>query len=371
MSETSAKHRFLYLVGNLHVGGLERQLYYLLRALDREVYKPAVAVWNHQEEHFHVAAIRALDVPIYSFTAGTSRSSKVTKFCRLASELNPEVIHSYSFYTNFPAYLGSQMIRAVAIGSIRNDFIFERQSVGPWLGSLSARWPSDQICNSEIAAVNVRHFKSLFTPKKIFVVRNGLDLDRFQDSPLPTHELMRMLAVGYLLPQKRWDRLLNAAAELKRQGIDYSIQIAGDGELLHSLLRQAHCLGIGDRVEFLGHRDDIPALLAGSSFLVHTAENEGCPNAIMEAMACGRAVVATDAGDVPYLVEDGCTGFVVQRDDPITLTERIRRLIADPDLCRSMGKAARAKAEKEFGLSRLVENTLDAYRAAGWKDGLG
>jgi len=97
-------------------------------------------------------------------------------------------------------------------------------------------------------------------------------------------------------------------------------------------------------------------------------ENEGCLDVVMEAMACGRAVVATDAGDVPYLVEDGKAGFVVRRGDDMTLAARMATLITNLDLCQQMGEAGRARAEREFGLDRLVAETLAAYRAAGWKD---
>jgi glycosyltransferase involved in cell wall biosynthesis len=88
----------------------------------------------------------------------------------------------------------------------------------------------------------------------------------------------------------------------------------------------------------------------------------------MEAMACGRAVVATDAGDVPSLIEDGKTGFIVRRGDDVALVSRCVTLLVDHDLCRRMGIAGRAKAEREFGLDRLVAETLVAYRAAGWRD---
>jgi glycosyltransferase involved in cell wall biosynthesis len=88
----------------------------------------------------------------------------------------------------------------------------------------------------------------------------------------------------------------------------------------------------------------------------------------MEAMACGRAVVATDAGDVPCLIEDGKTGFVVPRGDEAALLARIITLMTDHDLCRRMGEAGRVKAERQFGLDRLVSETLAAYRAMGWKD---
>jgi glycosyltransferase involved in cell wall biosynthesis len=85
-------------------------------------------------------------------------------------------------------------------------------------------------------------------------------------------------------------------------------------------------------------------------------------------MACGRAVVATDVGDTPSLVEDRKTGFVVPRGDDAALVERMATLIADRELCHRMGQAGRLKAKHEFGLDRLVSETLAAYRDAGWKD---
>ena len=130
----------------------------------------------------------------------------------------------------------------------------------------------------------------------------------------------------------------------------------------------ARTLGISEAVKFLGATDDIPAFLRQAKFLVHTSESEGCPNVVMEAMACGLPVVAMDAGDIPYLVEEGRTGFVVPQEDEGTLADRVSLLLRDEPLCRSMGQAAREKAEREFSLKRLVSETLDAYRMQGWTD---
>ena len=135
-----------------------------------------------------------------------------------------------------------------------------------------------------------------------------------------------------------------------------------------SLRQQAQERGVADNLQFIGHMDDIPKLISEASFLVHTSESEGCPNAVMEAMACGRAVVATDVGDVALLIDDMKTGFVVHPRDDAMLIDRIATLISNRDLCSLMGKAARGKAEKEFGLGRVVSDTLNAYKAAGWKD---
>jgi glycosyltransferase involved in cell wall biosynthesis len=155
---------------------------------------------------------------------------------------------------------------------------------------------------------------------------------------------------------------------LKRNGLNFEIRIVGDGPLQALLDRQARLLDVADRVHLLPHTGDVPRLLTESSFLIHTADYEGCPNAVMEAMACGRAVVATGVGDVPHLVDDGKTGFVVPRDDELLLIDRMKTLIADRELCWLMGKAAAQKARQAFSLTQLVQNTIKAYRRAGWKD---
>jgi glycosyltransferase involved in cell wall biosynthesis len=120
--------------------------------------------------------------------------------------------------------------------------------------------------------------------------------------------------------------------------------------------------------KFIGTTSEVTELLKQSRLLVHASETEGSPNVVLEAMACGRPVVAMETGDIPLLVEDGKTGFVIHRGDEETFVQRVSELLSDDELCRRMGLAARAKAEQEWGLERLVSETLCVYRAAGWKD---
>ena len=143
--------RFLYLVGQLSPGGLEQQLCCLLEGMDRERYRPAVAVWNPSEADVHVPRIRALNVPVHSFPNMAS-STKLRAFRRLVGDLRPEVVHSYTFFTNVAAYWGVRGTRAVAVGSVRCDFTLAKKDSGRWLGRLSARWPRDQIYNNSSAA---------------------------------------------------------------------------------------------------------------------------------------------------------------------------------------------------------------------------
>ena len=361
------KCRLCYLVGELHTGGLERQLYYLLKEMDRERYQPAVAVWNYRADDVHVAPIRALNVPIYGFPTEWSSSVKLKAFRRLVRDLAPEVVHASTFYINFAAYAATVGTPAIAVGSIRGDFLESRAECGPLVGRLSARWPREQISNNFAALDRAGRSPRMFGPRQWHVVPNGLDLSDFAAIPVSADGPAVIAAVGYLLPPKRWERLLAAAAVLNRRGLEFSVRIAGDGPLLENLKAEARRLGVANRVVFAGRVDDVPQFLRQSTFLVHTAEHEGCPNAVMEAMACGRPVVATDAGDVPRLVDEGKTGFVVRRGDETALADRLVTLIRDRNLCRRMGEQARVKAEAEFGLDRLVSETLAAYRAAGWQ----
>ena len=363
----SSRCRIVYLIGELHRGGQERQLYYLLSGMDRATYDPAVVVWNCDDDDFHVGRIRALGVPVHRI-GGSTRLGKLTAFRRLVADLDPDVVHSYSFHTNVAASWATAGTRSIAVGSIRSDFVWAKHGSGRLLGRLSARWPAFHVCNSFAAAAEVRRSSSRFAPRRCEVVPNGIDLVRFHPRPLEMHGPPRILGLGYFRPVKRWDRLLQASRDLwLHHGCDHHVTICGGGVAHASLQRLALLLDIADRVTFLDHVDDFTGPLAASTFVVLTSELEGCPNAVMEAMACGRAVIATDVGDVRRLVDDGRTGFVVPSGDHDALVDRLATLARDRERCAAMGHAARRKAETELSLERLVSRTLNAYRDAGWK----
>ncbi|HEV8725275.1 MAG TPA: glycosyltransferase family 4 protein [Candidatus Binatia bacterium] len=359
------KCRLLYLAGQLGPGGSERQLWNLLKAMDRDRYQPAVVVWNYQEDETYVSQIKQLGVPIFPLAPCLFTVKKMAQLRRLVSTLQPEVAHSYSFYTNFAAYWATRGTPSIAVGSVRGDWSEAKKDSGPLLGRLSARWPGKQICNSLAAAKAISSLENHHSPR-VYVVRNGLDLQRFHVRPLPKTHKPCIAGIGSLLPYKRWDRVLRAAAELKRRGLNFLVRIVGEGPARSSLEQQVGTLGIGDCVELVGHSEHIPEILAEATFLAHTSDTEGCPNVIMEAMACARAVVATDVGDVSALIEDGQTGYIVAPADERTLVERMAALIAHRDVCERMGEAGSAKANREFGLDHLVRETLWAYRSAGW-----
>lgn len=334
--------------------------------MDRDRYRPTVAVWSFSEDDAYTRPIQDLGVALHVFDGATSPAVKLARLRRLVRQLKPEVVHSYSFYTNIAAWWATRGTTAIPIGAVQSNFIRDKKESGPWLGRLSAVRPRVQVFNSFSAAENARRARSFFAPADVKVVRNGLDLELFQSTPTRFDEPVCIVGVGSLLAVKRWDRLLHVARALDARGLKYAIKIVGDGPLREALERQARELGVADRVTFVGHSANVPAALTDASFLVHTSEIEGCSNVLLEAMACGRAVVATDAGDAPSVIDDGRTGFVVRRGDDEALAARVATLITERDLCRRMGEAGRRKAEREFGVQRLVSETLGVYESAGW-----
>jgi glycosyltransferase involved in cell wall biosynthesis len=308
-----------------------------------------------------------MGVPFHGISGNAPWCNNLMALRYLIKMVSPEVIHSYSFYTNFAVWLCSRGCKTVPIGSIRDSFISERRNSGQVLGRLSARLPATQIANSSVAKRLAEESRPPFRPLNVYLVKNGVDLDSFIPHPsLPKEPVL--VAIGRLYGMKRWDRLIRAIAMVAAKGLTIKAKLAGDGPLLKDLEQQAEDLRVRHLIEFLGLRSDICELLGSCSFLVHTADEEGSPNVIMEAMACGRAVIATDVGDIPSLISDGITGFIVHRNDEQSLAKHMITLSKDPLTCAQMGYNGRRRAVREFGLDRLASETLNAYRAAGWQD---
>ena len=360
--------RLLYVVGQLSLGGLERQLYYLLANLDHARYCPGVVVWNLNHNDKYYKEIETLRIPLYGLPPEWSPLSKLKALRALTRQLKPEVIHAYGFHTNFAVAYAAWATKTLAIGSRRSEYNPIKRRRGGVKRLLNTKWPAYHIINSTPSADAANRALSLFTSRHVFVVRNALDLNLFKCVSEASTKRDYVAAIGSLTTVKRWDRLLRIVGRLRWvAGKSIRFQIAGDGPLRPALAKLADDLGVSGIVEFRGAVHDIPAFLSGARFLVHTSESEGCPNVVMEAMATGLPVVAMKTGEIPYLVEEGETGFVVPQEDETMFVERVSLLLGDDELCIRMGLAARAKAEREFRLERLVSETLAAYKDAGWK----
>lgn len=167
------------------------------------------------------------------------------------------------------------------------------------------------------------------------------------------------LAVGRIESPKDYAGLIRAYAEMKA-AVPSRLLIAGDGSLRAEIQDRIDRSKLGDRITLLGFRDDVAALLRAADGVVLSSAHEGLPNVIMEALAAGTPVVATDVGGVRELVEDGRSGVIVPPHDPARLAEGLERLMSlTAEERTAMGRAGRRHIEANFAL----EHVLDQWEA--------
>ena len=206
--------------------------------------------------------------------------------------------------------------------------------------------------------------------RKLTTLYNGIDVYKY-DHITNTESLRKELSippqasigitVGALFKVKGLTHLLDALAGLKLSPGAFCMLIVGDGDQAEPLKAQAKELGLTDIVRFTGFRDDVPELLSLADFYVCSSLSEGLSLAIMEAMAVGKAVVATEVGGNPELIANEVNGFLVPSAKPQELGQRMQKCIANGEMVKNMGERGRSIARKTFSLETMIHNYQELY----------
>ena len=290
--------------------------------------------------------IRRLGVPITWAGVPPWRVARLYRIVSALAEDTPDLIQSHHFYTNLYAAAAARTLGAVGVGAVRNDAISEVRANGPVLGRLSLRSPRWIAANS---GPGVRNAVSLGVPSgRIRLLPNVVDIEQFSPPPAGRdrsdgQDVVRILAVGRLERQKRFDRLLALLARLRsRSSARFVARIVGNGSLRPQLEAQAVALGLAPgTVEFQPSTEEIPLLYRMSDVLVLTSDWEGTPNVVLEAMASGLPVAATDVGGVADLVRHGVTGLLAAPEDEGHLLENLAALVENANFRAELGANAR------------------------------
>lgn len=227
------------------------------------------------------------------------------------------------------------------------------------LERLAARWCRTIVALSDderAAGLDAR----VGTPGQYRVVPNGVPLERFALPRRPVRG--RIVMVGRLAPPKRPDLALRALATVRATIPEAELHVVGDGPLRAEADRLAAELGVGGAVRFLGNRDDVPELLAEAECALLASDYEGCPLAVVEAMAASVAVVATAVGGTGELVRPGATGVLAGKGDPEALAAALEGVLCDPARAADLGAEGRREAERSLSLDRMVDRLAALYR---------
>lgn len=299
---------------------------------------------------------------------GTWDLPSVLALARLHRALRPHVVHWHAARAHALGVIAARIAPVpVRILSRRVDF--------PVRGSLGSRLlyadPADRIVAIS-EGVRAALLRSGVAAGTIRVVPSGIDASAF-DAPVDRTALrarlgiaprtILVLNVAALAPHKSQTTLLRAAALLRERAPDLRLWIAGEGPLRAALEAEHAALGLGERVRFLGFREDVPDLLRAADLFCISSCLEGLGTSILDAMAAGLPVVATRVGGIPEAVTDGETGLLVPPGDPEGLAQAIGALAVDGGRRAAMGEQARARV-REFSADRTAERTRAVYEEA-------
>lgn len=346
--------------------GGERQVLELMRRQRRGGDEPHLAAPVDSAIYQRAAAE---EFPVHGVPMrGTWDLPSAFSLARLHRALRPDVVHWHAARAHALGTIAALLAPGPArILSRRVDFPVRRSPGSVLLYSL----PLEAI----IAISNgVREalIQSGVTPERIRVVPSGIDLSPFQE-PYDRQATRRrlgvadgellVLQVAALAPHKSQVDLLEAAAIVRSRRGDLVFWIAGEGPLRAELEARHRALGLGDRVRFLGFREDVTDLLRSADIFCVSSYLEGLGTSTLDAMAAGVPVVATRVGGIPEIVADGESGILVPARNPEALADAIVALAGNAERRAAMGAAAKRRA-RDFSADRTSEGTRRVYLEA-------
>lgn len=355
--------RVMIVIHGLETGGAEMMVLHLARELSRAGH-PVRVVSLHGDETDVAGLMRRAGVDVVALNkAGGPDPRTVLRLRAQMRDFSPAVVHTHLPVLEYvlpAARLYGRRVRI--IHTVHN--LAREETRHRVLRAVNRRAFSHGVVpvalNEEVRSSICREYA--LPPSAVPVVGNGIDLDAFRGPQRrgPRGAGVRLLCVARLAPAKNHALLLRTVARLRESGRDVSLTLVGDGPLRGALEERARELGISQRVRFAGRRTDTPAFYRDCDLFVLLSDYEGMPMSIIEAMASGLPVVATRAGGVAELVDDGVNGALVEAD-AAAAAEAIAAICDDPALYARLSDGA-VRTSSHYSAEAMMEKYVDLYR---------
>lgn len=366
--------RILYYIAFLPWGGTERQLLHLMANLDRRRFEPLLWVageWGPGAQPFERAGI-----PLYGMPVHTDDPAAIERLICWMRSMEASIFHSFGYGDEWFDVVFARLAGIPVCLSRRGNMRHWDPEGAPGLAEHVRNVASDIVTVNSRAVESYCREVEQIPSDKIRLIYNGVETPNG-----PGKEAARAglglraddLVAGNVAnprPVKGQDHLLRAFRRVTEAIPNAKLVICGDGETRPSLERLRDELGLRDRVIFTGFRLDVETVYAALDVYVSSSLSEGSSNAILEAMQCGLAVVATAVGGAAESVMEGVTGLLAPAGDEGRLAAAMVRLMRDHQLRRNMGERARARAERHFSVSRMVHEHEQLYEAELARRGL-
>jgi glycosyltransferase involved in cell wall biosynthesis len=371
------KPNVLFIIDSFEQGGSERQALQLLRQLHTsgECNVRLACLQNRGSLRAEADELGIGEIHEYPLTSFYDLNfvKQLRRLRRFIKEHEIDVVHTHCFYTNIFGMAGAFLSGVRARITSKGETDGFRTPMQKRAERVSFRLAHRVIANCLV--VQNQLIREGVSPAKIIQHYNGLDLERLKVSPelrrdealaafgLPSEPARRFVTIVANLhnPVKDHPMFLRAAARVRAAVPDAAFVIAGEGYLTKALSELAEQLGIQRDVFFIGRCEDVGRLLAASDVGVLSSKAEGFANAILEYMAAGLPVVATDVGGVREAIVEGETGYIVPSGDDEKMADGIIQLLNNPERARSLGKLGRSIVAEKFSFEHHLRNTLELY----------
>jgi glycosyltransferase involved in cell wall biosynthesis len=365
-----APFKLLLVTDEMEVGGTQRQLVNLARYLCSQGVEVHLVYFRERSflvDELAQAGVQVLHLP----KRARLDLSLLSALMRQLREGGYDAVHAFAFSAELWTALALRGLpaarRPALISSVRGVYDWygpAHWAVKRWVTRHSARVVANSRGGAAYAAERLA-----VSADRLDVVYNGIET-------VPVQAAVRArlrtawglsagavvaLFVGRLVEVKDLATLLRAVARLADAAPQLVLMLAGDGPLREALAAQAAAAGLGDRVRFLGERNDVPELLEASDLLVLSSRQEGLSNAILEAMRGARPVIASAVGGNLELVQPGTTGLLFQAGDDADLAAAMAQLAGDAALRRRLGQAAAARVRQSFSVAAMGEALRQIY----------
>ena len=359
--------RVLTLVDSLRPGGAERVAATVAMGLDRERFEPFVCVSRSPEgpslrEQVEAAGIGVLELDRRFRAAVWSWAPLV----RVLRRRRIDVLHAHMFGSNVWGTAIGRLARVPVVVAHEHSWSFtgepvrrmlDRQVVGRGADVVVAVSRSD--AQRMVELVGIPEARVRLIPNGIAPLSTAQTDVRRELGIAPDASVLGTLAV--LRPEKALSVLVEAAQRLVPSFPELRVLVAGTGPEEEQLREMIRRLGLEHAVTLLGFREDVAGVLAAVDVAVFSSDREGSPLAVLESMAAGKPVVATNVGGVPDLVRDGIEGFLVPPRDPTALADAVARLLRDRPLRDRLGRQARDRQQEHFSIDATIARVEALY----------
>ena len=286
-------------------------------------------------------------------------------------EVNPDIVHaqgSFAPYSTAAALVRNKYPTLLTMHGILAKELKFHKGINfifiLFIHKPNERYVVSKISNIIAVSLHVKNVISDMTQSQIYVIQNGIDFEDIHNvQPHKSIEYPSILFVGGLSKVKGIDTLLNAVPIIRKKILNLCVYIAGSGPEENKLKELVKELNIEENVNFLGYisENEKYSYYKSADVCVFPSRYEPFGIVLLEAMACGKPVVASNVGGIPFVVEEGKTGLLFESGNVEDLADKIMTILKNEELREKMGEAGRERA-KEFTWDKIAERTVEVYK---------